>query len=308
MSSLFRPSTQAEMKASFPDIVHAATDIVMRELIRILQYVMACARTHNSDYNIMNMFYVTVPQRIYALIAGGRRPDDPVRQRDTPDYGLEQTSAGQAQIRDVWSRLKMFFDEDENMNRLLTTIFLSLLPAAAIQGFRDTTLASNPKMKFIDVFNHFWVTYGIIREEDVLDNTKRMQADWQPHQNIEVLFQQIEEGVTFAVMAEKFMDEQTMIDSFLVVIKRTGYYTQYYEEWVALAARFKNWTYNKVFWRAKYLLKKMTTTPAHEHGFGGNTQEAEDAAYDAKVENFARGHASTQGQAESMANTIQQQQ
>ena len=76
MSSLFRPSTQAEMKASFPEIVHAATDIVMRELIRILQYIMACARTHNTDYDRMNMFYVTVPQRIYVLIAGGRRPGD----------------------------------------------------------------------------------------------------------------------------------------------------------------------------------------------------------------------------------------
>ena len=256
------------------------------------------------------MFYVTVPQRIYALIAGGRRPDDPVRQRDTPDYGLEQTSAGQAQIRDVWSRLKMFFDEDENMNRLLTTVFLSLLPSAEVQGFRDTTLAADPKMKFIDVFNYFWTTYGMIREEDVLDNTKRMQADWQPHQGIEVLFQQIEEGVTFAVMADKHMDDQTMIDSFLVVIKKTGHYTQQYEEWVAKEARFKNWAYNKVFWRAKYLLKRMTSMPAHEHGFGGNAeqQQADDAAYDATVDNFARGHAAAQGTAESMANTIQQQQ
>ena len=112
MSSLFRPSTQAEMKASFQEIIHAATDIVMRELIRILQYIMACARTHNTDYDGLNMFYVTVPQRIYTLIAGGTRPDVPARQRNTPDYGLEQTSAGQAQIRDVWSRLKMFYDED----------------------------------------------------------------------------------------------------------------------------------------------------------------------------------------------------
>ena len=166
-------------------------------------------------------------------------------------------------------------------------------------------------MKFIDVFNYFWTTYGMIREEDVLDNTKRMQADWQPHQGIEVLFQQIEEGVTFAVMADKFMDEATMIDSFLVVIKKTGQYNQYYEEWTLLDNRLKNWTNCiRVFWRGKFLLKKKTTTPAHEHGFGGNAeqQEADDAAYDATVDNFARGHAATQGTAQSMANTIQQQQ
>ena len=84
----------------------------MRELIRILNYMMSCARSHNTEYNRLNMFYVTVPQRIYVLIAGGRRPKNPAGQRDTPDYVLEQTSAGQAQIRDVWSRLKMFYDED----------------------------------------------------------------------------------------------------------------------------------------------------------------------------------------------------
>ena len=75
-----------------------------------------------------------------------------------------------------------------------------------------------------------------------------------------------------------------------------------------LPAGQKNWLYNKVFWRAKYLLKKTTTTTAQQHGFGGNTEETDNAAYDATVENFARGHAATQGQAESMANTIQQQQ
>ena len=280
----------------------------MRELIRILNYLMSCARTHNTKYDMLNMCYVPVPQRIYQLITGARtnHPGPPVRPRDTPDYGTEQTSVGQAQIRDLWSRVQMFYNEDENMNCLLTTIFLSLLPAAEIQGFRDTTLANGPKMKFLDVFNYFWTTYGMIREEDVLDNTQRMQADWQPHQGIEVLFQQIEEGVTFAIMADKFMDEATMIDSFLVVIKKTEQYNTYYEEWTMLDACMKNWLYTKVLWRAKYLLRKKTTTTAQQHGFGNNTQKTDDAAYDATVENFARGHAATQRRAESMANTIQQ--
>ena len=70
----------------------------------------------------------------------------------------------------------------------------------------------------------------MIREEDVLDNTQWMQADWQPNQGIDVLFQQIKEGVTLAIFADKFMDEATMIDSFLVAIKKTGHYNTYCEE------------------------------------------------------------------------------
>ena len=53
----------------------------------------------------------------------------------------------------------------------------------------------------------------------------------------------------------------------------------------------------------------MTPT-AQQHRFGGNTQqqEADNATYDATVEKFARVHTATQGQAELMTNTIQQQQ
>ena len=72
MTFLFMPSTQAEMKAFFPEICHAATEIKMRELIRILNYLMNCARAHNTEYDRLNMFYVTVPQRIYQLIAWNR--------------------------------------------------------------------------------------------------------------------------------------------------------------------------------------------------------------------------------------------
>ena len=76
-----------------------------------------------------------------------------------------------------------------------------------------------------------------------------------------------------------------------------------------LPAVQKIWLNNKVFWRAKYILKNQTTPTAQQHGFGGNAEEeADNAAYETTVENFDRGHAATQGQAESMANTIQQQQ
>ena len=180
MSSLFKSSTQAEMLASFPEVCHAATEIAMRELIRILYYLMKCAKAHNTEYDRLNMFYVMVPPRIYQLIAGAstRHPGVPQRPRDTPDYGMEQTSTGQAQIRDVWAHEKLSSIEDENMNRILTTTFLALLPREEIKGFQEYNLANDPKMKFLSVFDHFWSKYGTVREEDVLENTQRMQADW----------------------------------------------------------------------------------------------------------------------------------
>ena len=141
----------------------------------------------------------------------------------------------------------MIHAEDENMNHILTATFLHLLPREEIAGFMDNDLVNDLKIKFTAVFEHCWTTYGTIREEDVLENTKQMQADWQPHQGIEVLFQQIEEGVMFAIFTKKSMDKSTMIDSFLVVIKKTGQYQTYYEELMMLATGQKNWLNLKVF-------------------------------------------------------------
>ena len=214
---------------------------------------MKCARAYNTDYDRLNMFYVTVPATIYKLIAGARmnHPGVPEKPRATPNYGMEETSARQAQIRDAWALENMFHTKDENMHRILTTPFLSLLPREEIKGFQDNNLANKPKMKLLSVFDHLWATYGTIREEDALENTERIQSDWQSHQGIEVLFQQIEEGVIFVIFTEKSMDKNLMIDSFLVVIKRTGQYQTYYEEWVLLPSNQKTWLNNKVFWRAK---------------------------------------------------------
>ena len=149
-----------------------------------------------------------MPASIYTLIAGAneRYPGVPMNPPATPDYGTEETSAGQTTSRDQWLLNNMFHTEDESMNPNRDTIFLSLLPKYEVTGFVDNDLDNKPKMKFTTVFELFWTMYGMITKEDLLYNTKRMQADWQPHQGIKILFQHIEEGATFAIFTKKSMD------------------------------------------------------------------------------------------------------
>ena len=112
----------------------------MRELLRVLLCVMKCMRTHNTAVDRLNMFYVTVPDKIYTFIAETGRvgPGVPLKPLITPNYGEEETSAGQETIRDLWSLNNMFSVEDENMNCVLCTTFLSLLPKDEVKGFQQT--------------------------------------------------------------------------------------------------------------------------------------------------------------------------
>lgn len=128
----------------------------MRELLRILLYIMKCARTHNTNFGQLNMFYVTVPDTIYTFIAriGQVHPGVPIKLPITLNYGEEETSLGQETIRDMWSLNNMFSIEDKNMNRILCATFLSLLSKEEVKGFIENKLAKNPKMRFTEVFPH----------------------------------------------------------------------------------------------------------------------------------------------------------
>ena len=108
------------------------------------------------------MFYVTVPASIYTLIAGAAQmhPGVPHKPSITPNYGEEETTTGQETIRDLWSRNNMFHTEDKNMNRILCTIFLSLLPRDKVKGFIENDMTNHPKMTFTTVFEHFWMTWN----------------------------------------------------------------------------------------------------------------------------------------------------
>ena len=73
-----------------------------------------------------------------------------------------------------------------------------------------------------------------------------MQAYWQPHPGIEMMFAQIKEGGPFAIFTQKLMDKHTMVDSFLIVINKTGQYQTHYEEWMQLQATQNSWQHNTI--------------------------------------------------------------
>ena len=107
-------------------------------------------RTHNTDVDRLNMFYVTVPDEIYTFIAERGRvcPGVPLKPLITPNYGEEETSAGRETIRDIWSLSNMYSVDDKNMNRILVTTCLSLLLKYEVRGFQEFVLAKNQKMMF----------------------------------------------------------------------------------------------------------------------------------------------------------------
>lgn len=86
--SLFKACTQANIKTSFPTLCAAISNIKMRELLRVLRYMINCAHTHFKEYDPLDMFYVAVPLRVYRFIAPPCRihPNIPQNPDRRPNY------------------------------------------------------------------------------------------------------------------------------------------------------------------------------------------------------------------------------
>ena len=69
-------------------------------------------------------------------------------------------------------------------------VFLSFF-SPEIQTTFEEEMIANPNMKFKDMTNSFWRTYGRVNKEEVKDNTDRLTTVWQLHQGFKALVAQI---------------------------------------------------------------------------------------------------------------------
>jgi phage terminase small subunit len=190
-------------------------------------------------------------------------------------------------------------------------MFLSLVSPEIQRTFEEEMMA-NPNMKFKDMADSFWGTYGRVTKEKVKNNKDRLTIVWQPHQGFEALVAQIETCLVYSYFAKKLIPDGELIDAFLIYVKQTGCHQIGYDRWELLpAAQKTGWADTKYWWKKKYLRAKPTIS-ARQAGYGMNAAEeaAEDAQYNQSVAQFTSGHAASQRSIANLTatNAAQQQQ
>ena len=66
------------------------------------------------------------------------------------------------------------------------------------------------------------------------------------------------------------MDDKTLINPVLILIKKTGKYIRAYEDWLAKPDAKKTYVNLKEFWRKEHLKMKRTNPSASTYGYGMN--------------------------------------
>ena len=274
--SLHTVSTKEQLTAGFPTIVPAITgDVTLKEIIRVWQHIKGCAQRTETNFDAQNFLYVVLPPGLWPYFSTRPYPAAPIDPGPNPSYHGGADATENTTIRDLWQLNHKYHEEHKHINIALVDRFLKLLPHAHRVAFESNQLTTNPKLSFLEVFDHFWEHFGIATEEELIENTAQLLNPWQPHEGMESLIERFDQAQIYAFFAKNQMDDRTIINYFLAVVKKTGRYTRSYEDWITKPDDQKTYAVLKEFWRLEHLKMKRSNPTAQQYEFGMNVIDSD---------------------------------
>ena len=298
------------MIAAFPE---AAPKIngqpTLRELIRVIDHLIRCAQTHETDISPLKLLFLCIPPELYANYTAEAYPTIPNYPGPVPIYDPNQTGAEHANTKSTWEYHATRHADCKTMMSSLIDRFLSLIDLTYKSDFENHRI-SNPNITFRECFHWFIERYGDVNELDRDENKSRMKKAWTLQDGWENLRRQMEDGQLYAQFAQSPISEKEVVDIALLVIMKVGLFEQQYEAWKTEPNQ--SWFNFKTFWSAKVALKKSTALRAGQFGYGMNAEEdtISDLQMEQSIAQFTAGHQSTQSTIANLTNTnaqLQQQ-
>jgi hypothetical protein len=120
-----------------------------------------------------------------------------------------------------------------------------------------------------ELLEHMFLSYGRVHPDDLVANTKRMQAPWDPNTPFEQLAKQIDDCADFADAAnEPYSPAQILTQAYSLVFA-TGLYERQLEEWDNKPLVDKTWdTFKSFFLVAQTNLMFNRRATAGRQGYG----------------------------------------
>ena len=266
------------------------------ELLRILNYLVDCSQTHDTDISPVNMMFVALPARLYSQYTATVYPTQQAYADPgiMPNYAATINATERATAKATYEHAKKNFLEVKNMNKALSEVFLQLIPSEYTHEFREAR-RRNPNQSFRQIFDNFLATYGQVDAIDRKLNTDKMEDDWHPSDGIQKLITQIEDGVKFAYQCgiDHNISDAAAVDIAIRVATKSGLLQRDHELW--LEQNDHSWLNFKNFWTRRLLLRKRLTR-AGDLGYGMNATEnaAADKKYDDTIMQFGTAYSAAQ--------------
>lgn len=118
------------------------------------------------------------------------------------------------------------------VNKALKQQLMKACPNIYLTGIKHP-LTSYANVTTLEMLTHLWTLFGEISPADLTANLKTLSEPWHPSTSIDVLFQRIEDGRTFAIAGESPIDDNTTVRITYDIFFNTGLFEHPCREWRA---------------------------------------------------------------------------
>jgi hypothetical protein len=180
---------------------------------------------------ITDVQYMQISISNVAFIAPQNPLIQPVHQ---PGATAAQIAKNIHQHKEAKAIFRMYHDTD----KVLCNMLIAAVGPNYIHALHDVHVSFG-NITCRQLLTHLWTNYGTIKQEELEENTKRMNKPWNPPTPIEALFKQLEEGVIFATADGEPPAAPAVVRMGYNIIEATGLFAMPCTEWRKLATAAK---------------------------------------------------------------------
>ncbi len=292
--------TPGELAASFPHgsrpNLQLVNQLSLHVLIKIFQYLVRCSATASSAISACGFLYLICPQQYWDNYANGNPyPNDlPLEKPSSvPDYSDAIDANDRETITKEHEVKVTEFETAKAMNTALINELCACM-GTHLSPAIQTTIETQPDIPIMQVMAELAVEYTTTEEERE-ENMQRMKTPWNPSTGFVTLVQQLKEGVMFSYFCQRPLQESTVVDIGVSLIKATKVYTEEYKTWSKIPETEHTVQRFMDFWGPAIKTVKAANggNTATSMGFVNHTEEIEtdDDVLDTVMEKFSEASA-----------------
>ena len=152
---------KATILAGFPPPVTPMTgQPTLREIIRVLLHITACAQSLFTDISPLNYLFLALNEPQYARVTQELYPEVPADPGEILRYQEDHDANERSHVRDTFNRDKTWYTNCLEMDKALTERFMSLLEATIRATYETSVMLTQPNATFITVIRWFVDNYA----------------------------------------------------------------------------------------------------------------------------------------------------
>ena len=203
----------------------AATLRVLKQQI----YANAAAVTSNAGGGNHGHLGMVMPVADYNLMTGTAWAD-PVHPGGLPQAGNALTNAQITERNRQYLERIAIHKEFSALRNILKQQILAAVGEVYLLALKDDLLGfTNVTPRAM--LNHLETNYGIVTPDQLVENKAKLEADWNPDDPIETLWDRIIKVQAFANAGNDPLTDATVVRSILAVLEKTGVFADAIRDW-----------------------------------------------------------------------------